>query len=42
MSDDKFFALESEKQVDKVINFLDSFEINNEQKEKIIYIVENL
>ncbi len=40
--DDKFFEWLINEQKDKVINFLNSLELSKEQKEKIIYIIENI
>lgn len=42
MLDEKFFNWKKEEQVIKINNFLSWFELTKDQKEKIIYIIENL
>jgi len=42
MLDDKFFDWVLEKQKEKILDFLNSLELNEKQKEKIIYIIENI
>lgn len=42
MLDNKFYKWQTEDQIKKINEFLDSINLSNEQKEKIIYIVENI
>ncbi len=42
MLDNKFFEWVLEKQKEKIENFLNSLELNKQEKEKITYIVENI